>query len=683
MMNKKIEVLAPAGGMEQLVAAVRCGADAVYLGTDGFNARQNAHNFNAEELFKAVEYCTQRNVAVHVTLNTLIFDDETEKLKQYVKLIAQGGADAVIVQDLATARIIRECCPDMPMHASTQMTVHNYEGVKAVQRLGFSRAVLARELTFDEIQKITQKSDIETEVFVHGALCTCVSGACYLSAMLGGRSGNRGCCAQPCRLNFTNGYGREYAISLKDMSHVLKLQQLKETGVASLKIEGRMKRPEYVAAAVTAVRAAIDGKTPDMDTLKNVFSRDGFTDGYFTGKRNVSMYGTRKKEDAMLSSKVYGEIASLYRAERQNVPVSAEISIKKDKPCVLTVTDGEHYVTVEGDIPQEAMNRRLTEDDIARSLQKTGGTPFYIEDMRCFVSDDVMLPNSELNLLRRNALDKLLTERCVTKKHFEDNDIRVRPHIANAAIERRLRFENFTYAEKHSGIKCDKLIIPIAEILKKKSISQNLRSKLIAELPSIAWESDIEDIKAALLKLKDMGVMHAMCSNIGTADMALKMGFTVHGGMELNIINSIAIDEYAKMGLEDVTVSFEAGANKIRSLGGKLQRGIVVYGYLPLMKLRNCPARGKVGCADCDGRPHLTDAKGVKFNLLCRNKKYTELFNSVPLYVADKKISNVDFETLYFTFESEKTITDVLTAYDKGILPDFNYTRGLYFRNIN
>lgn len=683
MTDKKIEILAPAGGMEQLVAAVRCGADAVYLGTDGFNARRNAHNFGKDELFKAVDYCAKRNVAVHVTLNTLVFDDEIEILKSYVKTVAESGADAVIVQDLATARIIRDCCPDMPMHASTQMAVHNFDGVEAVKEFGFSRAVLARELTLDEIREITQKSEIETEVFVHGALCTCVSGACYLSSMLGGRSGNRGCCAQPCRLNFTNTYGREYAISLKDMSHVLQLSQLRDSGVASLKIEGRMKRPEYVAAAVTALREARDGKSPDMETLKNVFSRDGFTDGYITGKRNVSMYGMRKKEDTAASASVYGELATLYRSERQSVPVNAELSVRENKPSVLTVTDGEHYVTVEGEIPQSAIKKTLTYDDALKSLQKTGGTPFYIDGLRCFIDDGITLLSSQLNTLRRKALDELLEQRRAVKKSFTDNKVMPCERKSVKKIQRRIRFENFDYVDKYPDINCDSIIIPLNEAIKKDNIPLNIKRKLIVQIPTIVWESNIEYVKNCMKKLREQGIEHVMCSNIGAVKMAKDMHFSVHGGMELNVLNSISIDEYANMGVDDITVSFEAGAGKIKSLKGCIPRGIVTYGYLPLMKLRNCPARGENGCGKCDGKPFLRDSKGIKFNLMCRNKMYTELFNSVPLYVGDKKFENIDFELLYFTFESEKEISEILKLYDNGKTPNFDRTGGLYYRNIN
>ena len=343
-----IEVLAPAGGEEQLIAAVRAGADAVYLGTGSFNARRNAANFDADALKRAVSYCHGREVKVHVTCNTLVTDKELPLLFDEIKNIAASGADAVIVQDLAVAAMFREHCPDMPLHASTQMTIHNAEGAIMAKELGFERAVLAREVSLEEIRSIHERVDIELEAFVHGALCMSVSGQCYLSAMLGGRSGNRGLCAQPCRLNFVSG-GREFALSLKDLSAIEYVRELEAAGISSLKIEGRMKRPEYVAAAVSACRSAVNGEKPDMENLKAVFSRSGFTDGYITGKRTVDMFGIRTKEDVQASAAVLGDIASLYRNERQSVPVDVKIELRADAAIKLTATDGTHTTDVYGD----------------------------------------------------------------------------------------------------------------------------------------------------------------------------------------------------------------------------------------------------------------------------------------------------------------------------------------------
>jgi len=322
-----IEILAPAGGQEQLIAAVRSGADAVYLGTRSFNARRNAENFDGESLSEAVKYCHGRGVRVHATVNTLVKDAELQSLYKEIEMLAAFGIDAVIVQDLAVAELFQRHCPSMPLHASTQMVIHNLEGALAAEELGFSRVVLARELTIEEIRKICSGTKIQIETFVHGALCMSISGQCYLSSILGERSGNRGLCAQPCRLGFKSG-SRDYALSLKDMSHISHIGELMEAGVSSLKIEGRMKRPEYVAAAVSACREAVSGKAADLTDLQAVFSRSGFTDGYITGKRNLEMFGHRTREDVEASKTVLGKIASSYRNELSRIPVDMKLLLK-------------------------------------------------------------------------------------------------------------------------------------------------------------------------------------------------------------------------------------------------------------------------------------------------------------------------------------------------------------------
>lgn len=679
--QKKPEILAPAGGSEQLIAAVRCGADAVYLGTDGFNARQNAKNFSDSELKDAVAYCHARNVAVHVALNTLIFDDEIKNLINKIEVIADCGADAVIVQDIAAAKAVRECCPEIHLHASTQMSIHNSDGVKEAIRLGFSRAVLARELTFDEIKTITAKSDIETEVFVHGALCTCISGACYLSAMLGGRSGNRGYCAQPCRLDFHNSHNREYALSLKDMSLVKYTKQLRDAGVASFKIEGRMKRPEYVAAAVTALRASLDGKEPDMDTLEKVFSRSGFTDGYISGKRNVSMYGYRRKQDVVSSTQILSSISSLYRCERQSVPVNMEITFESEKNTVLTVTDGINSITEYGAIPDKATNKPADKAYIDKFLSKTGGTPFFADNITAHINEPLVVPGAELNRMRRCALENLMSQRSITQPHtFIPYNINIHNRISASAYKIRLRFEKYEQIENYKY--AEYIILPLDEIIKHKEYIRMPDCRLIAEIPPILWEKDSESLNDKLSCIKSLGIKDVMCSNIGAIPAAFATGMNIHGDFGLNITNSTALEEYSQMGLVDATLSFETGMNKIKALGASIKRGIIAYGYLPLMKLRMCPAQSASGCSVCDKKQYLTDRTNAKFRLLCKERKYTELLNSVPLYIGDKAMHNIDFVTLYFTVESGQTIKDVIQKFthnEKYALP---HTTGLYFRNV-
>lgn len=408
----KLEILAPCGGFESLTAAVNSGADAVYLGETTFSARRNAENFTPEQLKEATALCHLSGVKVHVALNTLVFDNEIEKLEETVKMIADCGIDAVIVQDFGVAKTIKKIA-DIPLHASTQMTVTSPAGALMAKEAGFSRVVLAREMSLKEIERVVKSVDIETEVFVHGALCVCLSGQCYMSAVLGGRSGNRGLCAQPCRLNFTCG-DRENVLSLKDLSVVSHLQELAEIGVNSVKIEGRMKRPEYVAAAVNACRKAVSGEVPDMENLRAVFSRSGFTDSYYNGTFE-KMSGVRTKEDVVAAPKAINELKQLYKDvyKRYTVDISAEIH--ENMPAKCTASCGGIVVCADGEIPQKAINKPSTAEDISARLGKLGGTVFDTGNVKCVIDDGLILSASAINGLRRAVIEQLSAE--ITKSN--------------------------------------------------------------------------------------------------------------------------------------------------------------------------------------------------------------------------------------------------------------------------
>ena len=413
----KIEILAPAGSHAQLVAAVRAGADAVYLGAGGLNARRNAENFSDyARLREAVEYCHASGVEVHLTANILVRDDEWSAARELTEQACALGVDAVIVQDAGLARYIRAAAPGLVMHASTQMSLHTPGGAMAAAEMGFQRAVLSRELSGREIAEITAASPIETEVFIHGALCMCVSGQCLFSAVLGGRSGNRGLCAQPCRLPFRvtgDRSGFDGCMSLKDMSHIGHIPDLEKWGVRSIKIEGRMKRPEYVAAAVTACRLMRDeGEVPPdlAQKLTAVFSRSGFTDGYFTGKRGRGMFGTRTKEDVVsASSSLLSSLHPLYKTEFSRIPLRMKLTAATENaPSSLQADDGAgHSVSVTGDPPQPAQRAEFSEEYAARVLGKTGGTSYYLDTLQSEVGKGLTLPSSVLSAMKREALEKL------------------------------------------------------------------------------------------------------------------------------------------------------------------------------------------------------------------------------------------------------------------------------------
>ena len=326
--NFKGEILSPVGSWEMLEAAVKSGADAVYLGAKDFSARRNAQNFTNEELKKAVEYCHIRGVKVYLTLNILIKDSELESAFELAKNAYNSGIDGIIVQDLGLAKVLHDYLPELPLHASTQMSVHSISALPILSRLGFTQVVVAREMSLEDLTefcKEAKKYNITVEVFVHGALCMSVSGQCLLSAYLGSRSGNRGLCAGPCRLPFKADGGTGYDLSLKDLSLLEYIKELYEIGVRSFKIEGRMKRPEYVAAATYACKQALESGKVDCElsnTLQNVFSRSGFTSGYLENKLGKDMFGIRTKEDVISADKAFPLLHELYRKERKSVAVT-------------------------------------------------------------------------------------------------------------------------------------------------------------------------------------------------------------------------------------------------------------------------------------------------------------------------------------------------------------------------
>jgi len=675
-----IEILAPAGGMEQLIAAVRCGADAVYLGAGGFNARRGAENFAGDALARAVAYCHGRGVKVHVTVNTLVMDAELSALEETLRRVAESGADAVIVQDLAVLALLRRHCPDLALHASTQMTVHNLDGARLMAGLGFRRVVLARELTLREIETITARCGIETEVFVHGALCMSMSGGCYLSAMLGGRSGNRGGCAQPCRLDWRCG-GHSHVLSLKDMSHIGHLAALRAAGVASLKIEGRMKRPEYVAAAVTACRRARDGEPYDLDSLRAVFSRSGFTDGYLTGKRDAAMFGHRTREDVTAAEGVLAPLRSLYKAERQSVPVDMSLELGEDA-SLLTVSDGTNTVLCRGETPQTARTRPTDAESARRSLEKTGGTPFLLRNLVFRSDPGRMLPAAGLNALRREALEALLQKREAPSPH---------PFLAGAAPPRPLhtppetpalwgRYERAEQLGDLSGL--DRVILPVAVLAAQPALVDRLGPRLTGELPALVFPGEEAALRESCAGLRRRGLRELLGGNAYALPLARELGFSLRGGLGLNVTNSVAAGEYADLGLESLTASMELTLAQIGRLESPVPLGLVVYGALPLMRFRACPARGRAGCGGCDGAPTLTDRRGTAFPLLCHDRRYGTLLNSLPLYAADRRLPRLDFWTLYFTRETPAQTEAVIRLVRAREKAPFPRTAGLYVRGV-
>ena len=692
MREKRPEILAPAGSFDSLIAAVQCGADAVYLGGKGMNARRSAGNFDAEELRRAVEYCHLRDVKVYQTINIVMFQHETDEAIDTIRQAAEAGVDAVLTQDLAIARMVRECAPSLPIHASTQMSIHNIEGVRLCEELGFSRAVLARELTAGEIAAICAATPLEIEVFVHGALCMSVSGQCYLSSMIGGRSGNRGLCAQPCRLPFSTDGGGEYALSLKDLSLADRIGELTRMGVASRKSEGRMKRPEYPAAAVTAVRRAREGEPVDFETLRSVFSRSGFTKGYFDGKIDREMFGRRQKEDVTSAAGVLGELEKLYAKENPLVPVTMEFTAGAGEAVALTVRDRDgHAVTVTGEAPLLAEKKPTDADRARQNLAKTGGTPYYAEVIDCTIGPGLLVPASALNALRREALEELTTRRSAVEPHpFTD---RV-PRLADAPADRRkpklrARVSAGQLTRRLAGY-CNEFQVPLEEAEDVLASGFVRPDQVIVEIPRILFDGAPKALEL-LRRAGELGVRRAWCGNLGAVTLAREAGLLPEGGYSLNVTNAYALRECARLGLGACELSFELDLGEARRLDGGLAKGILAYGYLPLMALRNCPIQAAKGCRACRGYESLIDRKGVAFTVDCgahdgRRREVSDLYNSVPLWLADRpeELRGFDFITLYFTRETPEVCERVAAAYagEPGAYQPEARTRGLYYREV-
>ncbi len=677
------EILAPVGSAEHLKAAVRSGADAVYLGTENFNARRNAENFSSLTLKDSVDYCHLYGVKVYVTLNTLIFDYETDLLNNTVKEIALSDADAVIVQDFKTVKAVKNICPSLPLHASTQMAIHNLSGAKFLENLGFTRVVLARELSLSEIEKIVKGTSLETEVFVHGAHCMSVSGNCYISSMLGERSGNRGLCAQPCRLDWKNPDNKSYSLSLKDMSYIDDIKKLQEIGVTSFKIEGRMKRPEYVSLSIDSIRRKLNGEDYEKEKLKAVFSRSGFTDGYLKAKRDYSMFGYREKQDVVsATSDILNSIHELYKAERQAFPADFTFSLTRES-AVLIMNARNKSVTVTGNGGEIPKTKSLTEEICEKNLKKLGNTPYYFNSLSFKNDDGLIIPLSEINALRREATEMLNKEILSVEKEV----FSLAPAPATKAISRkalpslRARFNSF---EQYSVIfdELEYLIFPIDEVLENEKELSHIKNSVVAELPDLIYPEQEENILKLLNQLKELGFSFAVSGNIGGIELIKKAELTPFSSHALNITNAESVEFWKKQGVKSLTLSFEMSLKSINTLPDKENTGVYCYGKLPLMIFRNCPLKSFSGCRDCDGKQFLIDRKNVKFPVICHKKQYSVLHNSVPLYISDKLSPDCDFYTIYFSDETKEECKTILSLIKNHRTPDFKKTNGLFLREI-
>lgn len=675
-MTDKTEILAPAGNMENLIAAVYSGADAVYLGVQSFNARASAANFSFEELKKAVGFCHARNVKVNVTLNTILYDRELEEFKETVKQVAACGVDAIIVQDLAAAKIIKTVAPDIDIHGSTQMAVHNLAGALLLKEMGYSRVILARECTLAQVKHITENCGIETEIFVHGALCMSLSGQCYASAFLGGRSGNRGRCAGTCRLPMSaRGNIEDNHLSLKDLCAMEMLPEMEKIGVKCVKIEGRLRTPEYVAAAVDNARKALARQPFDKQLLADAFSRSGFTNGFLEGRLDKDVFGVRTKEDSRKTKETLPKLRSLYRREGQYVPVSFKFDMAEDE-STLSITDGKNKFS-------QSIFCRLQDTDkdfeksLKASLGKLGGTPFYAESIECNLIPGKYMPLSAVNSARRELAEKLLAKREETAGHTTFDIEIPKPHPVIRENKLAARFETLSQIPMDLCCKFEYITLPLEEYA---GIPDAIKEKTVLELSRDIFGK--EDAMRTLVEAaKQKGFTRFCVQNIGHIPMV--KGAQVWSSFTLNVSNSLSAEEYRALGVDIITVSPEITLEQAGKITRNVKTSVIGYGHIPVMLVKACPLHNVRTCENCGGKGKLTDRKGMELPLLCHGKiaGYREIFNPVPIYLGDKKSDiNADYISLNFTVENEKQVREVVNKFVAGQPFGADFTRGLYYK---
>ena len=693
-----LELLSPAGSPDAVIAAVQNGADAVYLGFGAYNARRGATNFTEEEFANAVRYCHIRGCKVYVTMNTLVGDREMAQAVDLARRASELGADALLVQDLGLLRVLREALPDLPLHASTQMSVHDLAGAEAAAELGCTRVVLSRELSLEQIRYITRHCSIETEVFVHGALCFCYSGQCYMSALIGRRSGNRGACAQPCRMQYSMG-GRmdEYPLSLKDNCLVDYLAELEDAGVACVKIEGRMKRPEYVAVVTDVYARCIhENRRPTAEEhsrLSLAFSRQGFTQGYFLGEKGPDMLGTRTENDRpaeklfTAARKQYGD------GERRRVPVQFYVVAQAGEPIRAAAQDVDgHRAVVFGSVPEAARSSALTDAALREQFSKTGGTPYFARSVETFVGDGLFVPTGALNDLRRRLITALKEERA---KAPQRRSLPMPPipegHNRYTTPVRICQVTNAgQLTPELAELQPDLLYVPVEVIAESPEALEPFQFRHIpiaAVLPRIITDDQTAEVSDLLRTAWSYGVRQVVVGNLGHIILASRAGMKMRGDFGLNVFNSYTLDLLRQAGFQSVTASFELRMAQIRDLSKSVDTEMIVYGRLPCMITEQCVIKNSAGRCNCHVPNALTDRRGSSFPVVrsfgCRNT----IFNAHKLYLADK---HEDYETaglwgtrLLFTTETPHECVEVAKSYFG--LSDYRpngLTRGLYYRGV-
>ena len=662
MSDKRIqtlpELLCPAGSHEALDAAIEGGADAVYLGGTAFNARMNAHNFGGDALRSAVLRAHSYGVKVYLTLNTLVGDREIPAALAAAEEAANAGVDALIVADLGVAAAIHRTFPTLELHASTQASSHNSLSAQKLKEIGFSRIVVARETPAADLFETVKNSPLEIEMFIHGALCVSHSGQCLFSSLVGGRSGNRGECAQPCRLPFAcKKGGNAYPLSLKDLSLAAHVPALIESGVASLKIEGRMKAPEYVRDTARIWRRLLDERraaTPDeMRELASIFSRGGFTDGYYKEKIDSKMLGIRSEDDKSASRTL-----SPFGGITRKIPLDFAVRMKENEPITLTVSDKTRSVSAEGDIPQAALTAPLSAEHIERNLSKLGGTPYAIGSLTVEMDDGLMLPVSRLNDLRRRAIaawEVNLAPKAIEKTPYV---MQKSQHVCKKA--RSARFYSPEQITTTARDFFDCIYLPLG---KENEVTDGVI------LPPVIFERDLKVVKEMLSRAVQKGVRYALVGNIGHIELAKGAGLVPVGDFRFNVTNCESVCVLEEMGIPSLILSPELTLPQARDIKG--DTSLIVYGRIPLMTVEKCVIREIADCNTCDkNEAKLTDRRGVSFPVLREWEHRNVIYNSLPTSMSDRQdgLAKAGILSQHFIFSTETPdeVDEVIDLWQKG-----------------
>ena len=667
------ELLSPAGSPEAFEAAIDGGADAIYVGGASFNARINAKNFTAEDLAAAIKLAHTYGIKVYQTVNIMIHGKEWRELLAAAESSACAGIDGFIVSDLGAASLLRRYLPEVALHGSTQMSVHNTEGALRLAEMGFTRVVPARELSREDIRTMVDQSPLEVEIFIHGAMCVSHSGQCLFSSLVGGRSGNRGLCAQPCRLPYAaeGRVGDRYPLSLKDMSLATHVREIIDSGVASLKIEGRMKSPEYVRGVTRIWRRLLDegrdATASDIAELSELFSRGGFSDGYYTSSVGRKMLGVRSEEDKQASREV-----EKFRKIERKVPICMQVTLREGEPAGLTLSCREKQVTVLGEIPQVAINAPVDDATVRKCMMKLGDSPFVAEQIDVEIDGRLMMPISQLNALRRDGVLALSEEMTrLPQVRVEKGVAPLRPQ--KSARERRVgRFLRAEQITESARAYFDLCLLPLEEYVKNGGSADGF------VMPVVVFDSQKDGVDSLLQRAGEMGARCAVISNIGQIESVKKYLPEVDliADFRFNVANNGTMSALEKLGFDSAVVSAELTMPQIRDLDGA--KAVIVYGRIPLMTLEKCAIKELYGekraCEICrSGEAEMKDRRGFVFPIIREFPHRNIVLNSLPTQMSDKEgelagAGIVDRHFL-FTVESAHEVDRVIEDFQQHRAP--------------